>query len=229
MYFAPVDAFNSIEKRGAQLAAFVTQVLAQTYARKVDIIAHSQGGLDSRYIISGLSFADKVGMLNMVASPHRGTTIADAIVSDPTGIGAPLLNALGVIFGAVLSGPEAQQNMMASMNSMTTWNMAKFNPLYPDDARVAYRSWSGRSCYAWEKNCSKAIDILLIPTFEYMRGVSGDNDGIVPTASAVWTGFQGYLAADHFNEIGQLLGVTGSFDHLKFYQGMFDSMRTAGY
>jgi triacylglycerol esterase/lipase EstA (alpha/beta hydrolase family) len=229
IHISVTDAFNSTEKRGVQLAANISAAIEKTFAEKVNVVAHSQGGLDTRYIISGLGYAEKVGMLNMVASPHRGTAIADAIVSDPTGIGAPLLNAIGVIFGAVLTGPEAQQNMMASMNALTTWNMKKFNELYPDDPRVKYRSWAGKSCYSWESGCVNPVNVYLMPTFQYLRGAMGDNDGIVGSDSCVWTGFQDYINADHFDEVGQLLGATGAFDHLAFYTLVFDTMRAAGY
>ena len=49
--FTPaVDPFNDSETRGEELLAHVEQILADTGAAKVNLIGHSQGGLDSRYV-----------------------------------------------------------------------------------------------------------------------------------------------------------------------------------
>ena len=38
---------------------------------KVNIIAHSKGGLDARYMISKLNMGEYVASLTMISSPHR--------------------------------------------------------------------------------------------------------------------------------------------------------------
>ena len=49
--FTPaVDPFNDSETRGEELLAHVERILAETGAAKVNLIGHSQGGLDSRYV-----------------------------------------------------------------------------------------------------------------------------------------------------------------------------------
>lgn len=55
----------------------VEQIIAQTGAQKVNIIAHSKGGIESRYMISCLDMADKVASLTTISTPHRGSKIAD--------------------------------------------------------------------------------------------------------------------------------------------------------
>jgi triacylglycerol esterase/lipase EstA (alpha/beta hydrolase family) len=229
LHIAVLDAYNHTEVRGPQLAEFIDSVLGDTFASKVNVIGHSQGGVDTRYAISTLGYGDRVATLSMVASPHQGSEVCDLILDDPTGIGKGLAEAMFTVLGVVLDGPEAEQNAHASFVSLSTGYMrGEFNPQNPDDPRVAYRSWAGKTCYAWE-NCGTAVNSYLVPTFEILRSRVGDNDGIVPTESAKWTGFQSVIAADHFDEVGQIAGMTGSFDHLRFYRGIVESIEADGY
>jgi triacylglycerol esterase/lipase EstA (alpha/beta hydrolase family) len=58
-----------------QLATFVSQVLAQTGAKPVDLVGHSQGGMMPRYYINFLGGAKKVSTLVGLAPSSYGTTL----------------------------------------------------------------------------------------------------------------------------------------------------------
>lgn len=68
--------FASFEHRAKQLKE---QILTTGW-EKFHLIAHSAGGLDSRYMITHLGMADKVVSLTTVSTPHRGTWYADFAV-----------------------------------------------------------------------------------------------------------------------------------------------------
>ena len=51
-------------------------------AEPVNVIAHSMGGLDARYMITHLGMAEQVRSLTTVATPHHGTFVADWFVAN---------------------------------------------------------------------------------------------------------------------------------------------------
>ena len=77
MWAIPDRGLGDIAESSAAFAAFVTDVLARTGADRVDIVAHSQGGLIGRYFIKNLDGADEVDSLVSLAAPHYGTLDAN--------------------------------------------------------------------------------------------------------------------------------------------------------
>jgi triacylglycerol esterase/lipase EstA (alpha/beta hydrolase family) len=66
---------GDITQSAAELASFVTQVLAATGASKVDLVGHSQGGMMPRYYLKFLGGAAKVQTLVGLAPSNHGTTL----------------------------------------------------------------------------------------------------------------------------------------------------------
>ena len=71
-YFSPQPVRRSAE----QLARFVARVCRKEGCERVDIVAHSLGGVVARYYIERLDGASRIGRLITIGSPHRGTAIA---------------------------------------------------------------------------------------------------------------------------------------------------------
>lgn len=64
---------------------------------RVDIIAHSLGGLDSRYAIAKLGLAKHVRALVTIGTPHRGSPLADLASEGAIGLAHDQLH-LGRLF-----------------------------------------------------------------------------------------------------------------------------------
>lgn len=79
VYIADTDGFGKIETNAQQLRDFILGVLDRTGAEKVNIIAHSKGGLDAKYMITELGMEDKVASLTTLCTPHRGSIIASGV------------------------------------------------------------------------------------------------------------------------------------------------------
>jgi pimeloyl-ACP methyl ester carboxylesterase len=71
-YFSP----QPVRKSAEQLARFVERVCARERCDKVDIVAHSLGGVVARYYIECLGGAARIGRVVTIGSPHKGTAVA---------------------------------------------------------------------------------------------------------------------------------------------------------
>lgn len=80
VFFGGQDSNGSIEGNAAQLKKTIEAVLRQTGAEKVNIIAHSKGGLEARYLISTMGMADKVASLTTISTPHNGSVTVDRLM-----------------------------------------------------------------------------------------------------------------------------------------------------
>lgn len=80
---APTDGFGTIENNAAQLKEYIEKILEKEHAEKVNLIAHSKGGLDSKYMMEALGMEDKVASLTTLCTPHLGSPIADYILKYP--------------------------------------------------------------------------------------------------------------------------------------------------
>jgi pimeloyl-ACP methyl ester carboxylesterase len=68
---------GNIPRFSRRLDQEITQIKKNTGAKKVDIVAHSMGGLVSRYYIERMGGRDDVGKLIMVQTPNHGSEWAD--------------------------------------------------------------------------------------------------------------------------------------------------------
>ena len=59
------------------LQAKTDSLLSVTGAQKIDIIAHSMGGLSSRYFAKSLGGSEKIDALVFLGTPNHGTTLAN--------------------------------------------------------------------------------------------------------------------------------------------------------
>jgi triacylglycerol lipase len=185
-----VSPFASVRKRAEQLA----QQLATIEGERVNIIAHSMGGIDARLAISRLGMHEKVASLTTIGTPHFGTPLADSTAA------LAAFNLPGKWIAALSSE-------LGGFADLSTDRMLAFNAEVPDVPEVAYASYRG-----WLPKDGR-VHQLLIPTFAILHRIVGDNDGIVPASSQAWGELLGDVAADHWGQIGWSNG----FDVRSFY------------
>ncbi|MCA9693279.1 MAG: triacylglycerol lipase [Nannocystaceae bacterium] len=224
--FAPfvtvTDPYNTSLVRGQQLAAQVDEILTSWRSRKVNVIGHSQGGIDGRALISTYGYGDRVSALVTIGSPHRGSYVADLALGLVPGPADEALFFLLNFVGAITA--QQKSDAEASFVQLSEAHMAsEFNPQNPDDPRVTYISYAGRTCAASEflnpqNGCQDLVDPLIGWSYQILRAARGDNDGLVTLESAQWGDFRGEMIADHIDEIGQIAGITDpKFNHKEFY------------
>lgn len=155
---------------------------------RVDIIAHSLGGLDARYALAKLGLAERVRALVTIGTPHRGSPLADLASEGPVGLARKAIAAIGV--------------PMAAVDWLTSAALEQFNREILDVPGVRYASVVGGI-----REPSTPIALAIAPAHAYMRRVAGPNDGLVPMTSQYWGETLAEIEADHFEQVGWRLGV----------------------
>jgi len=74
MTYRPVMA--DLERLSQKVADRINEVLEETGAARVNIVAHSLGGVLTRYAIRNLYMGDKINLLISIGSPHMGSRVA---------------------------------------------------------------------------------------------------------------------------------------------------------
>jgi triacylglycerol lipase len=144
---AAVQPFESSEVRGLQLANQIESYMATTGAKYVNLVGHSQGGLDIRKaarVLRERKGYTAVKALVSISSPHRGSPVAQWILSMGNGV-TGVVDALARIFGDVIYGPGNDgyaaaktlvYNDFDAKDGKTTGAKA-FNAAYPVNASYA--------------------------------------------------------------------------------------------
>ena len=255
VHIATIPPFQGVEERSVELAKIIDDVLFKTWSEKLHIIAHSQGGVDSRYVMAALGYKDKVASLITVATPHLGTPLADYVLNVPQGAFDPVSRTMGWIIGRLDAkesegegapkGKTWEPRLDRSMQQLSAAGMNKFNKAHKDPPGVPIYSIAGVSslqsadsiCKDSQWGTLENVDIMepvLWATSTVLsesgpKGMKEPNDGVVTTRSMVWGTFLGCIAADHFDQVGQIADVgehwISGFDHLNFYYDMVMFLR----
>jgi triacylglycerol lipase len=71
----------SVDKRAVDLKENLSGILDETNAEKLNIIAHSMGGLDTRHMMfndrNGGKIHERIASLTTISTPHAGSPFAD--------------------------------------------------------------------------------------------------------------------------------------------------------
>ena len=222
VYVTEVSAFQSTEERGEQLLAQVEEIVAIT-GRPVNLIGHSHGGLDVRYVASVRP--DLVASVTSVGTPHKGAELATFLRANLTedGFGEDALSfladSLGVVVG-LLSGTTNPQDSVAGLESLSAPGAAAFNADHPagvpttpcgEGAHVVdgvrYYSWSGT------RALTNVLDISDPALGVAWLFYSEANDGLVGRCSShLGDVIRDNYRMNHLDEVNQVFGLTYWFE-----------------
>ena len=76
VYIADTDGVGDIENNSLQLKEQIEQILDKEGIDKINIIAHSKGGLESVYMIKNLEMGQRIASLTTLCTPYKGSAVA---------------------------------------------------------------------------------------------------------------------------------------------------------
>jgi len=178
VFFGNTDAWGDIESNAEQLKKTIDSILEETKKTRVNIIAHSKGGLDSRFLIWNYNYGDKIASLTTIGTPHQGSEVADLIFSSQfihSNAAKRNLKRFGNLFG------DEAPNPYKVNYQLTTIFMEEFNYEVIMDKRVYFQS-------IYTQMEHHRDDPKLAISHRYIKRVYGENDGLVNVDSARWGG-----------------------------------------
>ena len=177
VFLGNTDSWGSCESNARILKENIENILLETKAEKINIIAHSKGGIDSRFLIWKHNFGDKIASLTTISTPHHGSELADLIFSKEvihTGIVRRALNIFGKLYGDI--NPD-----LYNLNyQLTTGKMKEFN-----DNIIMDKNVYCQSLYTTMKNSFD--DLMFSYSHRYLKKTVGENDVMVCEYSAQWS------------------------------------------
>ena len=176
LFYGQQDCWARIEDNAKTLRARIRQILEETGAEKVNIIAHSKGGLEARMVASSLGMGGQIASITTIGTPHRGSKTIDRLLKAPDSLFN--LASFAVNNWIALIG-DTKPDFFAVCKDFSTAFAERFNRENPDVPGVFYQSFAGVMK-------TPLSDIHLSTANAVVRRIEGDNDGLVTVASARW-------------------------------------------
>jgi len=178
IFYGNHHSASSVADSAAELKSRITEILAETGAEKLNIIAHSKGGLDCRYAISKLGISDKVASLTTINTPHNGCLFADYLLSK---IPSSTKNKVANTYNSTLKKfGEPNPDFLAAVNDLTDSACKQLN--------TEISTPQGIYCQSVGSVLTKATSgkFPLNLSYHLVKFFSGENDGLVSEESFKW-------------------------------------------
>lgn len=226
IYYGNQEAVGTIAGNARDLRDRILEILVETGAEKVNIIAHSKGGLDSRYVISALGMDSCVASLTTINTPHRGCKFVDKAARLPEGGYRAISRFVDRTFRKL---GDQNPDFYTATHQFTTSYLGEFNAKVPNSPRVYYQSYMSKMRGVFS-------DRLLWLPYCIIRKVEGPNDGLVGLTSAPWGNFRklfqnsrGMRGISHGDMIDLKRQDYKGFDVVEAYVGIVADLKEKGF
>lgn len=230
IYYGNHRSAASIAVCAEELSARIKQILAETGAEKVNIIAHSKGGLDCRYAISKLGMGPYVASFTTINSPHKGCRYADVLL---TVLPSHFKNKVSRIYNRAMRHlGDIDPDFLTAMCNLSASFCEKFNEEMDDSEEKfgIYRRSVGSVMAS-----ARAESFPLSLFYHIVNEFDGPNDGLVCEDSfAFGEDFvllkpKGKKGISHMDVIDLARRDLRDFDVREFYVEMVNDLKNRGY
>ena len=227
VYYGQQQSAASVADSAAELKTRIQEILRETGSEKINIIAHSKGGLDARWAVSRLGCAPMVASLTTINTPHRGCLFAQWLLEHtPEGFQQRLAAAYE---GALRRLGDQNPDFLAAVRDLTADACAEINRQAPDAPGVLYESVGSYVRKARGGRFPLNLSHRLVKHFD------GVNDGLVSVESARWGSRftllepKGRRGISHADVIDLGRENVPGFEVQEFYVNLVADLRRRGY
>ncbi len=226
IYYGNHQSAASVPESAEELTRRIREIVAASGCEKVNIIAHSKGGLDCRYGVSCLGAAPLVASITTINTPHRGCLFAEYLLEK---IPQKTQNGLAQKYNATLKklGDE-KPDFMAAVVDLTAQACEKRNLQIPDMPGVYCQSVGSKLNHATGGRFPLNLSYPLVKHFD------GANDGLVAEDSFAWGEKYTFLTVEGKRGIshGDMIDLNREnipgFDVREFYVQLVAALKQKG-
>ncbi len=227
IYYASQQSAASVEACGEEVADKIKSIVEKTGCKKVNIIAHSKGGLDSRVAISKFGANSYVASLTTINTPHKGCIFAEYLLDN---IAENFINVIAKSYNkTVLKLGDKDPDFISAVNDLSNSSCLKLNEDILNEPGILYES-VGSYCIE-----SKSGKFPLNLSHDFVKSFDGKNDGLVSISSAKWGSNFTLLSPSskrgitHADMIDLNRENIDGFDVREFYVKLVSSLKDRGY
>ena len=226
IYYGNHQSALSVKDSGAELAQRINQIVKETGCEKVNVIAHSKGGLDCRCAIANCGIADKVASLTTINTPHHGCLFADYLLKK-----APdtvKMTVAATYNTALKRFGDTNPDFLSAVRDLTNENCEALNSTVNDNPDIYYQSVGSKL------NRATNGTFPLNFTYHIAKHFSGPNDGLVSEESFKWGENYTYLTTTGRRGIshGDMVDLNREniigFDVREFYVQLVSGLKNRG-
>ena len=228
IFYGKQQSANTVEKSAGELAEQIKNVIKETGAEKVNIIAHSKGGLDSRYAISKLGMDKYVATLTTINTPHYGCKFVDKILkSCPQGLVDFVNSKYNKVFTKLGDNDPC---FIEGVRDLTFESCEKLNREAPDSPLVKYHSVMSRMNGIFSAGFPLNLGYKLNKPFTH-KG----SDGLVTVESGLYGEWADMITdtkkrgISHGDVIDLMRENIKGFDVREYYVELVKNLKNMGY
>ncbi len=226
VFYGGHESAAAIADSAMELSERIESIVRKTGCEKVNIIAHSKGGLDCRYMIQHTKTREHVASLITINTPHRGCEFADYLLNvipqqvqqKVAGTYNTCLRKLG----------DDTPDFMAAVNNLTHAFCTRFDEDTPLPEEIYCR------CVGTVQNKASGGKFPMNFTYALAKYFDGPNDGLVgvdsfqfcPNYTLLST--QGKRGISHSDIIDMNREDIPGFDVREFYVQLVADLKNRG-
>jgi len=189
VYYGNQQSALPVRESARELKRQLLEIVRETGCEKVNIIAHSKGGLDSRYAISCLEAAPYVASLTTISTPHYGCRWVDEVLKKlPGRLVKWVAGKYNTLFRRL---GDSEPDFYGAVYDLTESYSKRFNEEAKNQDGILYQSVMSRMDSAKSSGFPLNLTYRIINKIQCCR-----SDGLVPLESAVWGQYLGHLKVD---------------------------------